>query len=200
MINRDLLKSVITVNVGTDSAKEMFVIHKELICHHSAFFRTAMQGTWIEAKRGLVELPDDSPVIFWVFQNWLYSQQLRLEDSQEQDYLLHINMFIFGDKIGVPAFQNAALDRLPGIFSHLAILPPDGAIKRTFSGTVTKSPLRELLVDIWINSSGRVVALMMQCYPQEFLAELVTKLMGKKSMEVRKIETSFYHVSEVVDK
>ena len=68
------------------------MIHKEFICHLFSFFRSATDGTWAEARTGVVDLPDDDPKIFEIFEHWLYTSILRInipnyftEDDEHED-------------------------------------------------------------------------------------------------------------------
>lgn len=62
---------MVAVFIGPDKIRHD--IHKDLICHHSDYFRRVYNGSWKEVHEG-VTLPDVEPEIFNIFVNWLYSQ------------------------------------------------------------------------------------------------------------------------------
>jgi hypothetical protein len=64
---------IVTIFVGPE--KKRYSIHKDVICHHSEYFRTAYNGRWKEADEG-VTLDDVEVGIFNIFVHWLYTQQL----------------------------------------------------------------------------------------------------------------------------
>ena len=53
-----------------------FAVHNELICHHTPFFQAATNGCWVEARSGIVKLPEHEPKAFEVFEHWLYISYL----------------------------------------------------------------------------------------------------------------------------
>lgn len=152
---RDLQKTVVQVNVGqdTDHAEETFTIHKELICYYSRFFKAALEGSWTEAETGVVKLPLDSPVVFETFQAWLYSQNLELDEAQESDVLFLMKLQVFGDKVQVPEFQNAALDALRLLKLNSKPFQPlfkPSEIAYACQNMSADSPLRKLLTDLYV--------------------------------------------------
>lgn len=70
-----------TVQVIVDSGQEKFILHKDLLCFYSDFFRAAFNGSFKEATEGKVELPDVEVEIFEAFQVWLYSRTLYNTDD-----------------------------------------------------------------------------------------------------------------------
>ena len=176
---------------------ESFVVHKELVCHYSSFFRSATQGRWLEAQTGVVELLDDIPEIVALFQTWLYAQKLELDEGQRKTCRLLVEIFIFGDKMGAPGFQNAAIDELSQRSMNVYPVPGATIVKRVYDGTMPGSPLRKLLVDFfpwgpWGTSSFTVE--FMESYPQRFLAELVQRLQPTKAKRLIQVDSTLYYV------
>lgn len=99
---RDLLRSVLTVKVGAGVAQKSFVVHAELLSYHSSFFKAATTGTWDEAKTSIVNLPEDDPKIFGIFQDWVYGEELELDPDQAADIALILAIWVFGDKSKLP--------------------------------------------------------------------------------------------------
>jgi hypothetical protein len=70
--------SAITVLVGEGEAQESFIIHKELICSRSEFFRVSMKEVWNEGKEGVIPLPKDDPQVFAFYIQTLYVSAFRV--------------------------------------------------------------------------------------------------------------------------
>ena len=100
----DLHKTMLTVNIGIPLNRETFIVHKELLCLRSNFFRRAAQDNWIEAKTDTVDFLEDVPDVFMVFENWLYTHGIdyKLCDMSSAEFLLLV--CILGDKHEAPQF------------------------------------------------------------------------------------------------
>ncbi|KAI4612467.1 hypothetical protein J4E80_007201 [Alternaria sp. BMP 0032] len=64
---------IVTIFIGPE--KKRYNIHKDIICHHSEYFRTAFNGRWKESDEG-VTLEDVEVDVFNVFVHWLYAQKI----------------------------------------------------------------------------------------------------------------------------
>jgi hypothetical protein len=56
-----LSEGIVTIEIGADRKK--YCVHKELLTHHSAYFRKALQGPWEEARSGVITLEDVEPAV-----------------------------------------------------------------------------------------------------------------------------------------
>lgn len=139
---------MVTVHVGEQ--RHQFLIHKELLCHHSSFFRATFQGSFIEASSGNVELPDDDVEVFKIFESWLYTGSVGLMSNVagHQPSKL-VKLYILADKIEIPAIQKETLETLrERAVRNLDLCDPD-TIHLAFENTPPGSPLRRLLVDVF---------------------------------------------------
>jgi hypothetical protein len=64
---------VVRVVVGAGAGNQEFAFHKNLICAASDFFSRTFKGNFAEAEEGTLELPEESPVLFELFYDWLYT-------------------------------------------------------------------------------------------------------------------------------
>ncbi|KAL8673488.1 MAG: hypothetical protein Q9168_002094 [Polycauliona sp. 1 TL-2023] len=173
--SRDLLRNIVTVNVGSGKLYEQFTLHRELLIFYSPFFRTMMNGNWEEAKTNVINLPAHEPVVFEIFQNWLYSVDLNLEHDQKMQPSLMLKLWIFGDMTQVPGFQNAALEGL-----RTAILGPPYEfrlkdIQTAFEHSGEGSPLRRLIVDMYVWEGpldGLMDKFLDEKYPRAFITQV----------------------------
>ncbi|KAL8753187.1 MAG: hypothetical protein Q9199_005233 [Rusavskia elegans] len=174
---RPLLRSVVTVNVGSDDhthTQDSYSTHRELLCYYSPFFRSMMNGSWEEAKSNIINLPADEPQVYEIFQNWLYGAGLDLELGQTKDMSLLLSLWIFGDKVQVPWFQNAAIEAL-----RIAIIEPPREfrlkdIQTAFENSGEGSPIRKLIVDgyVWEGSlKGLMDKFQDEGYPKAFITQ-----------------------------
>ncbi|KAI4685085.1 hypothetical protein J4E81_008897 [Alternaria sp. BMP 2799] len=113
---------IVTIFIGPE--KKRYNIHKDIICHHSEYFRTAFNGHWKESDEG-VTLEDVEVEVFNVFVHWLYAQSLPVKsrdfahiardkgDKGEEGYneveheygLGLLKACVFGNRFLAPAFE-----------------------------------------------------------------------------------------------
>lgn len=177
---RDLFRTALNIKVGVKSEvkdnQEEYVVHAELLCYYSPFFKAATSGNWAEAKTGVVHLPDDDPRVFEVFQDWIYGARLGLMSGQDVDTSLLLALWVFGDKVQVPGFQNAAIEALRDRTCN----PPRQFklkdIKFAFENTAEESPLRKIIIDLYVWESsidGSISNWLDEAYPKSFIAGVV---------------------------
>ncbi|KAL8727409.1 MAG: hypothetical protein Q9166_006081 [cf. Caloplaca sp. 2 TL-2023] len=133
-----------------------------------------MSGNWAEGKTGVVNLPDDDPKVFEVFSDWLYGERLELDPVQAGDIAFILAIWIFGDKVQAPAFQNAAIEALRAA----AMNPPRSFklkdIQTAFENTAEGSPLQKLIVDLYVWEcplGGLMAKFIHEDYPQAFIIQ-----------------------------
>lgn len=69
---RQLGGKAITAVVGQGDNKRDFIVHEELICESSEFFRKALAGNWKETQDRIVKLPEDDPDMFALYLQAVY--------------------------------------------------------------------------------------------------------------------------------
>lgn len=102
-----------------------FGVHRDLVCHYSSCFRAALTDDFQEAHAQEVTLETESTDTFKRFVTFVYTQELCkskakiLESSnceERTDVGLNqrtiIDIWVFGDRRGVPAMQNKAIHLL----------------------------------------------------------------------------------------
>ncbi|KAF1953191.1 hypothetical protein CC80DRAFT_494813 [Byssothecium circinans] len=72
-MGQDLVK----ITIGDQDAPQVFMVHQELICHHSGYFRAAFEGRFVESEEKCIHLPDVSERELRVYMHWLYAQASR---------------------------------------------------------------------------------------------------------------------------
>jgi hypothetical protein len=104
---------VVVIFVGP--TKKRYTIYKDIICHHSEYFRAAYSGRWKESDEG-VTLEDVEVEVFNLFVHWLYTQEMPDDDesistvaeSEVPDMTLLLKCWVFGDWFLAPVFQRVS--------------------------------------------------------------------------------------------
>ena len=191
-LDMSLLDSIVFVHVGPQ--KKVFGVHKGLICHHSAYFKGALQGEFKEAIDGVVVLADDKPEIFSYFYSWLYTGEIKrtggtLRYSLFEDLL---DLYIFAQKRIIPDLQNGAIDRLVPLRPHPFTGSPSRIYRplfRAWSQLSETTTGRGFTIDYLVANLGmgnRLVAEM----PHDLLAAVAKDLQDShpyKQIDARKL-------------
>ncbi|TKA63467.1 hypothetical protein B0A55_09738 [Friedmanniomyces simplex] len=123
---------VITVLVGP--GEQRFVLHRDVVCNKSAFFRVAWPSGELTAEHKLIRLPEISSAAFQHVLDWIYSPTLGLgwlvvdgvkseqqtnagvlEDSASKTVMAkHTLCFVWdaAARLGMDRLMNAAMDTL----------------------------------------------------------------------------------------
>ncbi|KAH6622304.1 hypothetical protein C7974DRAFT_398051 [Boeremia exigua] len=76
-------QSLIGITIGDDEEeKKSFMLHKDLLCAHSRYFRNACEGLLSEDEALTIHLPNVSESTIKLFQFWLYGQATREEPKR----------------------------------------------------------------------------------------------------------------------
>lgn len=141
---------IVQLVVGSD--REIFSVHKKLLCSVSDFFDKALNGRFAKASSNQVELPEDTPFIVSYFIFWLYTRDLKFDMYQcGEDFGVStlINLYVFADAKRCNALKNEAMDTLQdGLYSRHLVLHLY-QVEFVFEKTCTndESPVRCFLVE-----------------------------------------------------
>ncbi|KAF2751789.1 hypothetical protein M011DRAFT_454687 [Sporormia fimetaria CBS 119925] len=145
----DYLQSpTVKIKVGNEQdgkePKESFV-HKGLLCGRSEFFTTALNGSWAEADSNEVNLPEDDPDIFVLYQALLYTNLLHIKHSVNKcaihGYLQLSKLYILCSKLLVETSIVMILDTIIALSEEKNVLLDLKSIRNIFDGTVEEMPL-----------------------------------------------------------
>ncbi|KAK5329035.1 hypothetical protein LTR70_000871 [Exophiala xenobiotica] len=112
MPQRFTQSEIVTIFVGPKRKK--YLIHKDLLCAKSEYFRASLSENWTEGKKNEVYWNDECDTIEVVEEmtNWLYGRHLEL-DVSKQGTLRHVLMcYSFADKRIMVDFKNTLTDVL----------------------------------------------------------------------------------------
>lgn len=172
------------------SEEKKYVIHKDLLCYYSDFFRGAFNGSFKEAEEKKLPLPDDHPYFFDIFNSFLYTNQLRdSEGTKDIDLEWEdlIRLWVFGDEYLAPAFQNSVMDAMWAKSLQDDELPDLSNLKYIYEHTMPGSPLRRILTDwtaYWSRLEHDLLPQNLIEWPKEALIDLILCMNGKKTENI----------------
>ncbi|KAK6005766.1 hypothetical protein QM012_007408 [Aureobasidium pullulans] len=139
------LQSTVTLVVGNQ--EKAYILHKDLLCFYSDYFRAAFDGPFREAAERKLRLPDVEESVFERVQLWLYTRNLQLPTDETEIFEILIDLWIFGDQHQIPLLQNRVMDEFfdrceaaDSIASYL--------IEKVYAKTLAGSPLRKAFIEV----------------------------------------------------
>ncbi|KAH7413402.1 hypothetical protein BKA64DRAFT_719304 [Cadophora sp. MPI-SDFR-AT-0126] len=151
----ELIRSgkLVTIHVGP--AKEPWIIHEDLICNKSTFFRNAFQGGFAEGASKSLMLEEDDPAVFKLFVEWLYGARPRdCRKDHGQDawkyFMVLYGLDIFADKIGSTKLREYVLETYWNCMEYVWVNflhRPVEEIEMVFEKCPAGSPFRQDVVD-----------------------------------------------------
>jgi hypothetical protein len=178
------ISPIVQVIVGKALQQKTFNVYKDLLTHHSNYFRAALKDCWEEGYTETILLPDeDSSVfesfIYWMFAKKLYCKSVASEDNPEivEEIPLawsHIfQIYYFADRRGCPELANSALDVLFANMCQRWVIPMY-QLESIYMNTLEGCTLRRFLVDFTLSNYD--FADFKECYeawPKEMLVEVI---------------------------
>ena len=137
--------------------REKFLFHKSLLCDLAPFFRAALEGSFKEATEAMIPMPEEDPETVQRFHVWAYTGCIMAEDEDIKtiEWEALIQLYIFGEKYGLPDLQNLAIDslvtkghileRTP--IEQLHLIYPIEQLHLIYNNTISTSPLRRWVID-----------------------------------------------------
>ncbi|KAK5721364.1 hypothetical protein LTR17_014653 [Elasticomyces elasticus] len=159
----------VIVKVGSGHGTKSFTVLKALLCKVAWFAVAFKAGRFLEATTGYATLPDDDPQAFEAVLYYLYHGELEFPDigNAITDLQLSIELetclqiWVSGDKYGLPAVQNAIILRACELITHrtprwaksgeqfdnLKLEISFATLELYLRSTSEGSPLRKLMAD-----------------------------------------------------
>lgn len=152
------MSDTITVLIGEEEQK--FLVHKDVACSKSPFFKAACdERKWSEGKEGVVKLPEHDPETFSLFLPWVYSDKLAEGDDDSAEALRRMaRTWSLADYLGATTLSNLVIDKIlswnkefdtwpgPALFEHIS---PGTAIWRLWVDLVAGEGIPEYMEDAW---------------------------------------------------
>ncbi|KAG7004695.1 hypothetical protein G7Y79_00024g056450 [Physcia stellaris] len=177
-VSREMLGSIVQLKVGPK--KQLFHIHKGLLCSAAAYFRAALEGGFKEAREQKIQMPEEDPAAFQRFQLWLYTGSLIELSANEEDrptWHTIFSLYSMAERLGIPELQNDVIDTIIDLRYKLKEIAVGWADK-VYSETMENSPLRRLLVRLLTESrldlnDPEWIIRDLDHYPLEFLRDVI---------------------------
>ncbi|KAK5137831.1 hypothetical protein LTR08_006599 [Meristemomyces frigidus] len=202
--HRDHFDRMARIHVGKDSKQKSFEIHKGILCFYAGYFQRALNGSFVEAKKGEVTLATESPHTFDMFQYWLYTRRFLPDTGGQDTRQVHwTDLWVFGDAHEVPLLQNAVANQLVKRFADTWKFPTQ-YVGVVYAHTTANSKLRRLVIDLIGKTSSAESHLQPKhynLYPQEALIDLLGITWRRERVrmtreDVRSMNVCDYHVHE----
>ena len=101
------------MNVGPEDECESFIVHKDIICHHSSFFAKAFSSNLLEGKTQTINLPDVDSDTFGILVEWFYTQKIDLDPKdRDGNVVLLATVWMLAQRFEMPGLQNKIMDGL----------------------------------------------------------------------------------------
>ena len=140
------------MDIYVGKSKRHWCLHRNLLCHHSTYFKNHLPADG-QQKGGRVELLDDDPRAFELLVKWLY--QGRIEDvstmppEKKWEYADACqNLYLLCDKIELHQLKNFAIDQFRKGCFEAGLVPGPEEMKPIYDKTPPSSPFRRLVSKI----------------------------------------------------
>lgn len=180
--------NVVTVLVGQE--EKPFILHQDLVCAKSKFFKAACSKQWLEGQDRVVQLPEIEAATFRWYSLWVYSDKLEgptftvesdsTERAAERESI--VKLYLLGDSLDDVGLRNKTNELLfKTMRTQRKLIDPE-IINLAWESTLPKCPLRKMLIDVHVSrKSWGDFAEHISEYPVEFLQELaVAALRARK--------------------
>ena len=191
LYQRTIFGNIVFVFVGPSQAK--FGIHEGLLQRASSLFKAAIVGGPIpesdiesscqEDGAKALWLRNEDPVIFKRLNDWLYTGRVTTtgEKCKDLSWSLLIDIYIFGERRNIPAFQNTCVNTVIQKCNDGAPFPGQATVNTLWNNQGDVWPLQRLILHLFAAKCDLKAALMKNSgYPQRFLHDLVIILYESK--------------------
>ena len=139
---------VVTLYVGND--RELFYIHRHLLCNASPVFKAAFAGKFKESSELSMDLPDEDVGSVNRLVQWLYTKCYEVDDYGSQEHcdarswqLARLNAL--ADKYDIVTLRNDVVDKFFAIFSDAKTSPSLQLVEYVYTNSSRRCALRDLL-------------------------------------------------------
>jgi hypothetical protein len=193
--------SVVTAIVGTGDVKKELLLHEDMVCKRSVFFRKYLDEEWKEGQDRVINFPDDDPNVFelWAKSTYIgHVEQSKKEERSVQRWVVLGHGFVLAEKLQDTEGKNIIVK---AIFNKAksSLIPygesPCPEVSQMISIVYDATPgpclIRKLLVDIfvfyqvhlgeWGGSDEKAVDQVLENVPSQFPRDLSKALMVERT-------------------
>lgn len=155
-----------------------------------------MRSDWKESRERSIELKDDDPDTFEVYQHWLYFGTVPTRDdmsgkTDDAEYLQLAKAYVLGDKLRDGNFKDVIIDAMlhksrsnvsDGISDGACFFPGEHVIRHIYDNTPKSSEARHLLVYFYVKNGNRrwLNDAVQEEFPKDFLMDLAVALFERQ--------------------
>ncbi|KAI5204564.1 hypothetical protein E4T39_03515 [Aureobasidium subglaciale] len=114
-VSTAVTKSTATIKLKPNDGDAMVVIHKELLCFFSPYYRAALKGGFSESRKASLDVEVSSKTLK-AFATWLYTGDVPDEGTgtlgMYSDQLCLVDLYTFADKRDILALRRATMNQL----------------------------------------------------------------------------------------
>lgn len=136
-----------TIKVLIGPEEQIFIIHTDVVCAKSRFFKAACSGRWKEGQEQCVRLPDVKPETFQCYVDWVYGGIFVAEGSGGSPVEMSTRLYVLGDILDDIRLRNTALKALTSYACVELKHPSVDSICWAWSNTPPHSLFRKWIVD-----------------------------------------------------
>lgn len=198
---RLLRTPAISVIVGTAGNKEIFFVHRGIICDRSKFFANAMGRAWRESEGKQVQLEEHDPATFALYQELLYKNVLPVKvfpneeggtEGEEAGCAAYEHnelskLYVLADKLMDEQTKHHVLNALmsrskkSGVIRRPTYCPGLEDVRIIYGGTPEFSPARAMLVDFYTDHGNEsFLAERTDTIPKDFLYDISKSMLSKR--------------------
>ena len=148
--------SVVTLYVSND--REVFYIHRNLLCKASPVFKAAFAGKFRESSDFSMDLPDEDVGSLNRLVQWLYTKSYEVDDYDSEEHVLArvwqlARLNALADKYDIVTLRNDVVDKFFAIFNRgkAANMPkfPTKLAEYVYTNSSKRCALRDLLAAVY---------------------------------------------------
>jgi hypothetical protein len=153
------ISATVIISVGEEENGKSFTVHVSVTTKSSEFIQAALSNKWKEGQEKRINFPGTDTGTLEGYLDWLYSQQITLEDVEEpcgicEDHegsslcncahsLGLVKMYVLGDYLNDLRFCNAVMDIIKSAVARSPCVPNFATIAWVWEHTSVDCPVRE---------------------------------------------------------
>ena len=147
---------MVEIKVGPEGSSESFYMHEGILCFYSDYFKGALKGEFLEARKGVVVLETEEAAVFARFQYWVYGRRfchISETETKAVSWSEVAKLWVFGDSHNIPLLQNQVIDLMKRKVIDLWENPVH-ELDYIYQNTIPGAALRKFSIDVIGRTSG----------------------------------------------